>query len=301
MFLILFKNKDIAAQNDESLNEASTINTSFEEISEGHNQVIEVKNTPKKNQVGQRNQPINYIAFLSILANSLIALLIYRNHRERIAILSDKKFVQPEEIQTLMQSFRDSVNNCNRSLSEIRQHNESLLRAFIVQSEKVLNELQGDLISYGEDVKDIKETYKLLRNDIKEKDEEIKRYKEGYDISLIKRSVEGYLLLNNRISNYIENEKTGPESLKNLHKIIEDAILRSGVSVIEVFEGDDYFDDKYNGKIDASKELLTNEPENDSKIVSVDRLGYEILGNELTTIISKAKVTIYKYNQKEEL
>lgn len=246
-------------------------------------------------------QPIIFIGFLSIIANFLIALLIYKNHRERMAILSDKKFVQPEEVQKQMQFFKESVSECNNMLTQIHQNNESLLQSSLEQTARVLKSLQQDSQVHGEDVKRLMETFNLMNNKLDEKDKEIKRYKEGYDVSQIKKSVSGYIKVRDRINSYIESGKTGVGDLENLNLILESAIENSGVSEIVINIGDDYYDDQFNGKIDVPKIISTNDPNDDNKILSIDKIGYEILGNEITTVISKAKVTIYKHNQKEEL
>ena len=246
-------------------------------------------------------QPIIFIGFLSIIANLLISLFIYKNHRERMAILSDKKFVQPEEVQKQMQFFKDSVSECNNMLTQIHQNNESLLQSSLEQTARVLMSLQQDSQVHGEDVKKLMETFNLMNDKLDEKDKEIKRYKEGYDVSQIKKSVSGYIKVRDRISNYIESEKTEVEDLEKLNLILESVIENSGVTEIVINVGDDYYDDQFNGKIDVPKILSTNDSNDNNKIVSIDKVGYEILGNEIATVISKAKVTIYKHNQKEEL
>jgi flagellar biosynthesis/type III secretory pathway chaperone len=291
--------KEIVAQDDTSLKELPSINKSIDKISEDYDREIEVKYNPKENQLGQRNQLINFIAFLSILANSLIAFFIYKNHRERMAILSDKKFVQPEEVQKHIQSFTESISECKNLISSINQENQTILRCSTDQTEKVLKIFHKDSLVHGEDVKKLLEMFKLLKGQLDEKDKEIRRYKEGYDISLIKRFASGYLKVRDRILDYIEKDKTGVENLENLNVILNSTIQTAGLTEIVINIGDNYYDDKYIGKIDTPSTTLTNDPMENNKIASIDKIGYEILGNEVEAVLSMAKVTIYKFKEKE--
>ena len=97
--------------------------------------------------------------------------------------------------------FKESVSECNNMLTQIHQNNESLLQSSLEQTAKVLKSLQQDSQVHGEDVKRLMETFGLMNNKLDEKDKEIKRYKEGCDVSQIKKSVSGYIKVRDRITN----------------------------------------------------------------------------------------------------
>lgn len=239
------------------------------------------------------------VLIISTGVNVSIAALIIFNHRKRVALLTDKKFVEPEAFQETMRTLSASTKALDNQLSELKQNNDLTIKALVKQHSTVLSKLEEDSQQHGEKIQDIMNAFLALNPKLDEKDKEIKRYKEGHDSKLVSKYILGYIKIRDQISKMTNSDQL---ELKNLEQLIERLnmeIEHADVKEIEVFIGDKFLDEKYGGKLAAPKLVLTDVTEKDGTIVSVDLAGYEFTGNERNIILRPAKVSVYKLQQKK--
>ena len=243
---------------------------------------------------------------LSTVANGSIAIFIFRYiresiklQRERIKLLSDSKYVEPEDLQKTMRDLSENTKALDKQLSELKQSNQDTLQQLMYQAKEAFTKAESNSASNLKNVEELKSSYLLMRDALDEKDKEIKRYKEGYDTDKLIKSLEGFILIRDRIYSYAEDGKTTPDDLKNIVKIIESNITIIGAKEIEITIGDNIDDDKYLNKFSVKKEVDTDNSDDDGKIASIEKIGYQVKGPETNTVIRKAEITLYKYKTNE--
>ncbi len=260
----------------------------------------EDKDTTNESQSGSATPwLLIFVCTLSTAANSSIAVFIYLHNRERIKLLSDKKFVEREDFQEALENFVTSVKKIGQELGEIKEFNQNTVKQTVEQTNRVLTEIANQSKEHGEGIGEMMDSFNRLNEKIREQDKEITRYKEGYDTQNIKSSLAGYIKVRDRIQSYADNEKTSSNDLDKLLIIIESAIDNLGASEIEVKIGDNFYDDKYVGLTDDPEIIETDDPEKHELIASIVKKGYEIIGQERNTTIRSAKLKIYKHEPKE--
>lgn len=300
------KNND-KAKADQAFQEAA--GKSINSAKEGASGAAEVedKDTTNESQSGS-DMPWFLISVITLttVANGCIAIFIFRYiresiklQRERIKLLSDSKYVEPEDLQKTMRDLSENTKALDKQLSELKQSNQDTLQQLMYQAKEAFTKAESNSASNLKNVEELKSSYLLMRDALDEKDKEIKRYKEGYDTDKLIKSLEGFILIRDRIYSYAEDGKTTPDDLKNIVKIIESNITIIGAKEIEITIGDNIDDDKYLNKFSVKKEVDTDNSDDDGKIASIEKIGYQVKGPETNTVIRKAEITLYKYKTNE--
>lgn len=237
------------------------------------------------------------ILVVSAVANISIAFLIFFYNRKRIKLLTDKKYVEPEKLQRTMQDLSENTGALDKQLSELKQHNDHTVQGVIQQTTSALSKLEENDHKHGEKIQEIMNAFLELNTKLDEKDEEIKRYKEGHDSKLINKYILSYIKIRDQI---IKMTNSDQFVLKNLEQLIERLnmeIEHADVKEIEVSIGDKFLDEKYGGKLATPKLVPTDDTGKNGTIVSVDLAGYEFTGNERNIILRPAKVSVYELQE----
>ena len=242
------------------------------------------------------------VFILSVAVNGCIALFIFlqtrqsnKLHIERIKLLNDKKYVEPEDLQKTMRDLSEKTRALDKQLSELKQNNQDTVQQLTHQAREAFTKLEKNSASHLESVEELKSAYLLMRDKLDEKDKEIKRYKEGYDTDKLITSLEGFIKIRDRIDSYAEDGKTSKSDLQRVVEIIENTITTIGAKEIDITVGDNINDDKYLTSVSAKKEVDTDNPDDNGKIASIEKNGYQINGPDTSTVIRKAEVALYKY------
>ena len=237
------------------------------------------------------------ILVVSAVANISIAFLIFFYNRKRIKLLTDKKYVEPEKLQRTMQDLSENTGALDKQLSELKQHNDHTVQGVIQQTTSALSKLEENDHKHGEKIQEIMNAFLELNTKLDEKDEEIKRYKEGHDSKLINKYILSYIKIRDQIIKMTDSDQF---VLKNLEQLIERLnmeIEHADVKEIEVSIGDKFLDEKYGGKLATPKLVPTDDTGKNGTIVSVDLAGYEFTGNERNIILRPAKVSVYELQE----
>ena len=296
------KNND-KAKADQAFQEAAgkSINSAKEGASGAAEE--EDKDTTNESQSGSATSWfLISVLTLSTAANGCIAVFIFRQtrqsnrlHIERIKLLNDKKYVEPEELQNTMRDLSEKTRALNKQLSELKQNNQDTVQQLTHQAREAFTKVEKNSTSHLENVEELKSAYLLMRDKLDEKDEEIKRYKEGYDTDKLITSLEGFIKIRDRIDSYAEEGKTSKDDLQRVVEIIENTITTIGAKEIEIKIGDNIDDDKYLTSVSVKKEIDTDNPDDGGKIASIEKNGYQITGPEISIVIRKAEIALYKF------
>ena len=298
------KNND-KAKADQTFQEAAgkSINSAKEGASGAAEE--EDKDTTNESQSGSATSWFLISVFtLSTVANGCIAVFIFRQtresdklQRERIKLLSDRKCVEPEVLLKEMSDLSENTGALDKQLSELKQNNDRTVQSLAQQTSAAISGFEKDNQQTGEKIQEIMNSLSVFKESLDDKDEEIKRYKEGHDSKLISKYILSYIKVRDQIIKMTNSDQLEFKNLEQLADRLSMEIDHAGVKEIEVSVGDKFLDDKYGGKLAAPKLVPTDVPENDGIIKSVDLVGYEFTGNDRNIILRPAKVSVYKLEQ----
>ena len=198
-------------------------------------------------------------------------------------------YVTPEKwaskLTELSKAMEKAVNN-------IAENNGSSLN-YIQNS---IKNIKSDTQKLTEKTDKYTESYSTFQNKISELEEEIKRYKSGYDNKILKQFISKFIRINLSIKKLISNSNDNKQ-LSNIHIMLEQAIEEAGVSIIIPKIGDDYTESN-NQVADHPKQIETDNKESINKIAEVLEQGYELIGTNKNEVIIPAKVAVYILKEK---
>ena len=156
----------------------------------------------------------------------------------------------------------------------------------------------------------MREEFNILRNDIEEKDKEIARYKDGYDVSRIKNYFSKFTFLDSVIKEYIDDNEIDLDGLKvgltDIQIQMNEAFLEYDIEIFSPQLGADYR--KTDGVEHPPRKIETNNKEDHFVIAEVIKPGYRRKitsysdskeDNASYQYITDAKVAIYLYKESE--
>jgi hypothetical protein len=141
------------------------------------------------------------------------------------------------------------------------------------------------------------ETFMTLQKSLNEKDEEIRRLKQGYDELLFKRFLLRFIRADQVIEEFINEENGDQKSLKMIKRLVEDALDECGVEFFEPELNEDYRSSP--GVADNPTVEYSEDSGNYFKIANIVSTGYRLRKAEgAFDIIVPAKVSIFGENPK---
>lgn len=158
--------------------------------------------------------------------------------------------------------------------------------------EQILNLKKSD----SKILKDNTESFKILAETISKKDEEIKQFKEGYDLKILNRFKDRFLRIYRIIEEDIlfyeqENNTETLRCLKNIQDIFEDFLLEIDVESFVPKIGADY--KTAYGVSHNPKRIITKIQDDNMRIANIKNKGFKINDK----ILSPAVVSVYKYKK----
>lgn len=133
---------------------------------------------------------------------------------------------------------------------------------------------------------------------VDERDAEIKRYKEGYDLVVFKRFLRRFINVDLALLHALK-ENPDDENLGNLQIFLDDAFEECGVRRFEPEQGSLYREEW--GVQDHPKAISTADKSSDGRIAKVVEPGYQFSGQANEPILVwGAKVQIYRFEGKKE-
>ena len=170
-----------------------------------------------------------------------------------------------------------------------------------------LNGADTNYINLRESFNNLSDEFKILRQDIEKKDEEITRYKEGYDAGKVKKYFKKFVSVDLVIKEYINDNKIDLEGLNDIQGEMEEALAEYDIEVFYPKLGDDYRTTKGVAEVSEKQKIETSNKDEHLNIAKVIEPGYRRKiddrlsdgGEPRFQIITDAKVAIYVYKQSE--
>ena len=170
-----------------------------------------------------------------------------------------------------------------------------------------LNGADTNYIKLRESFNNLSDEFKILRQDIEKKDEEITRYKEGYDSGKVKKYFKKFTFVDSVIKEYVDDKKIDLEGLDDIQIQMEEALAEYDIEVFYPQLGDDYRTAKGVADLTERQKIPTENKDDHFSIAKVIKPGYRRKiddglsdgGEPRFQIITDAKVAIYVYKKSE--
>ena len=168
----------------------------------------------------------------------------------------------------------------------------------ITPSDNIIEEI-SDSDKIIEEISNMNKIITHLRGAVEKKEEEIERFKKGYDANIYRKFLLRFTRVDRVLKEYIEDGTIDLEGLDDIHLQMVDALEECGV---EPFYPEIGLDFKTLDNIaDNPKRIPTNDKNQHETIAEVSQIGYlRRCENTSVEIISQAKVVIYDYAEAEK-
>jgi len=173
------------------------------------------------------------------------------------------------------------------------------IEGHIAQQSQNINELKKDLANLLKTIEDMNQTFLTLRDNLDQKDEELSRYKNGYDATIFKNFLLRFTRVDKVIKEYLEGNTIDLEGLKDIQIQMDDALAECEVEMFSPEIGSNFKTSI--GVADNPDIKETSKESEDSTIAEVLKPGYRRKlpnkSSEEYQIITEAKVVIYVYKK----
>ncbi|MEZ9847686.1 hypothetical protein [Vibrio breoganii] len=213
------------------------------------------------------------VTLLIVMSGALlisVAISFYL-YKWRKVLLSDSKYALPEEMAKAMQGFELQLSK------HTEQTNFNSQRVDLLQTE----------------ISRMTQTYMDLQKELTDKDVEIKRLRNGYDLAIYKKFIRRFIRIDQQVTDLKFESDT--DQFDTIAELLEDAFAESGIEKFEPQIGDDYRN--CDGVEDRPKVVPTQDKEKDYQIEEVLEPGYKPIDKSNKEALVKSKVKIFKFSE----
>ncbi len=274
----------------------SVISTVKDKISKVDDLVINTINTtssqepvitPKKG-----NNSLDYNTLLALLSlTTLLSISIsFWLYRWRKIAISGNEIVVPE-------TFSQQVNDIVLAV----KNSSSKLGSVVNQQSNAVGQSSNSLALLSENIKEMIEVHMKLQSTLDQKEDEINRYKEGYDAKIFHNFLLRFVKVDISLKQYIEDneDNEGNEEVKDILELMEYALYECDVKAFSPELGSNY--KTAEGVADNPKKIDTNDESKHFAISDVFDEGYRReMDDGSYKIITQAKVSVYIYKKPEQ-
>jgi flagellar basal body-associated protein FliL len=224
----------------------------------------------------ESNSIMTSITVISLIVAILSLFTSFWLYRWRVRLSDEQSIMVPE---VLIERTDQQI----KLLSETHQTIPELGQYVATQAKETNNKIE-----------EIGSSLNRFQAALKEKDDEINRYKVGYDTSVYHRFIGRFFRIYLMLKTSSENEPETNQQLNKIKVFFEDALEESGVELFSPGSGVSYLDN--NHIFDENIELVaTDNSKNDGMVQSVLSPGLRSLVGDQEIII-KPKVAVFKFN-----
>ena len=265
---------ELAASTDDSV---STIPEARQELSVEDSGVI---------QSNFLNSPTTLLIILSLLTLISISISFWLYYWRKLSI-AGKEIMVPEK-------FEMNIKSLNKSAKE----GTSIIQNALNNQIAALNSSRTISDNTNEEISRISEIIAHLQKSIEKKEDEMERFKKGYDADIYHKFLLRFTRVDRVLKEYIDDGSIDLDGLEDIHTQMEDALLECRVESFSPEVGVDY---KTQDNIaDNPKKTLTTDKEQHEKVEKVLQVGYfRVCEDDSIEIISQAKVVIFYYEKPE--
>ena len=194
---------------------------------------------------------------------------------------------------------KEGKNNVIIVPEEFWESQQKIFKNFndLAENVGVLNEnLNKDIDSLNKQYNELMDNFLTLRKALDERDDEIKKLKEGYDQTIIKKSLRRFLKTHQSVSDsYKENPS---DELEQILYLFNDALEEAGVEIFSPELNALY--SKTDGLSENPRKITAPNKEDVGKIQQVNEEGYRMKIPSGYEYLIPSKVTIYIEENTEE-
>jgi len=211
------------------------------------------------------------VLIMAIATAASVATSLYL-YRWRRILLADPKLLVPEELGKYLGELGQSVTELGNAMSHGLQ---------------CVEQATG---KNSADVANMIETFMTLQKAVDERDEEIKRYRRGYDAQAYRRFINRFIRVDQFIDACLESGPESADELRQVRRLLQDALDECGVEAFAPEVGAD--SRKADGIADNPKTARTDRSADAFRIVEVIEPGYRLNGGDGAEVLLPAKVRI---------
>jgi len=201
----------------------------------------------------------------------------------------------PRKKPSTPSSEESSKPLASQNRPEVKAHSSDFDTQLTQQTETIKS-LRADLSALMNNINDMSQTFMTLKTSLDQKDEEISRYKNGYDATIFKNFLLRFTRVDKVIKEYVADNKIDLNGLQDIQIQMDDALAECEVEIYTPEIGLDYKSTA--GLADNPETRETLEKSKDATIAEVLIPGYRhMLPNDGYQIIVEAKVAIHVYKK----
>ena len=227
--------------------------------------------------------------FLFILFNVAFKIVFRPKFTIKLRPFPKKKSSPPSSEET-------SKPLTSQNRPEVKAHSSDVESHLSNQTETIKS-LRNDLSTLMKTITDMSQTFMTLKTNLDQKDEEIARYKDGYDATIFKNFLLRFTRVDKVIKEYLADNKIDINGLKDIQIQMDDALAECDVEVFSPKIGTNF--KSAIGVADNPEIRETSDKSQDSTIAEILMPGYHRKlpsnVNDDHQIIIEAKVVIYVY------
>ena len=220
------------------------------------------------------------IAFIALV----LSFFLYRGRR--IALAKNQHALMPEAWLPTLEKVDDSVHEQSNWLKEIMRR---FADSFSANSKKI---------------DDVKDMFGTFRQALDKKDEEIERYKKGYDQKIFIKFLRRFAKLQKQVDEAVRHAEQDPtqvgKDLKNIQSLLSYALEECDVVAFSPKVGADWTKLAKGEVEDNPATIPTRDPKQDQTITEVVSVGYKLDNTEPPVFIVPARVKIYVHNTEKQ-
>jgi hypothetical protein len=220
--------------------------------------------------------------FMAIATCAAVASTFYL-YRWRRVLSTDRRFMVPEELIASLNGFNKEIGRLSTRIYDVGNEQSSSVQAIALNSKNT-----------AKSVSDLLETALLLQRALDDKDNEIRRLRQGYDIELFRRFIGRFVRVKQTIEDYRSADNFSSEACDQINRLLDDALDECGVEQFAPKIGADYRNAE--GVADSPRIVQTNDTLQSFSIAGVLGTGYRFRENTREIIIP-ARVSIFMTSQ----
>ena len=227
---------------------------------------------------------ITIISLLIAFASSALSFFLYRGRR--IALTKNQHALMPEAWLPTLEKVNDGV------------HKQSNLL------EKFARWLAETLSTNSKKIDEVKDMIGTFRQALDKKDEEIERYKKGYDEKIFVKFLRRFAKLQKQVDEAVRHVEQNPsqveKDLKNINLLLVNALEECDVVAFSPKVGEDWTKLAKGEVEDNPATILNPDPKQDQTIAEVVSVGYKLDNTETPVFIVPARIKIYVHKTEEQ-
>ncbi|MZR63041.1 hypothetical protein [Alcanivorax sp. DP30] len=217
-----------------------------------------------------------WIAIISLSVTTFSAVLVsFYLYRWRKVLIASQDVLLPEELAK-------AVNRLSEAFGKLYEENQKFGEAS-----------NRNTVKITDGVKMLGRSLLTFQKSLEDKDQEIARFKDGYDTKILKRNLVGFT----RLSLFIDGIEDESPEITNIRLLLEDALDDCGVEKFFPEIGANF--KSAVGVEDRPKVEDVDDHSLDMKIIGVERPGFRLGqdGNSSSLVILKARVVVGRYKK----